>query len=166
MEAQRDKFGDNAVASFIPADMSDAAETAVAAGTVDVALVFRAMHNWTRRGFFDKALDQTWVMLRPGGVLGVVQHRMPEDMTGDRHAHNRHGRWQQSELVAAIESYGFKLETASEVNANPKDTVTNSKTVWLLPPVLAGNPDEKTKAKRIAIGESDRMTLKFVKVAR
>jgi len=124
MEAQRDKFGDNAVASFIPADMSDAAETAVAAGTVDVALVFRAMHNWTRRGFFDKALDQTWVMLRPGGVLGVVQHRMP------------------------------------------KNTVTNSKTVWLLPPVLAGNPDEKTKAKRIAIGESDRMTLKFVKVAR
>ncbi|WP_262692611.1 class I SAM-dependent methyltransferase [Kordiimonas aestuarii] len=157
-EAMRADFGPNAVATWIPAS----AGLPVDEASLDAIIIVRALHNWWRRDFFDKGMEQAHAMLKPGGVMGVVQHRIDEDFDGDRMAAAQKGRWKQSDLVAAIEAHGFKLVEASEMNANPKDEKNYEKGVWTLPPVLAlGDAD---KAKYEAIGESDRMTLKFVKV--
>ncbi|RMB00557.1 class I SAM-dependent methyltransferase [Eilatimonas milleporae] len=158
IDSNRALYGSRAVAGWI----GNAGDTPQPAESVDVVLVVRAMHNWVRRGFFDHAIGQSWDMLKPDGVLAVVQHRADPDAHGDRHATTRRGRWKQAELIAAVEAYGFRLEAASDINANPKDAKNYSQGVWTLPPVLAAG-DENRAAMR-AIGESDRMTLKFVKV--
>ncbi|WP_417451993.1 class I SAM-dependent methyltransferase [Kordiimonas sp.] len=157
-EAERDTFGPNAVATWIPATEG----LPVEADSLDAIIIVRALHNWWRRDFFDKGMDQAHAMLKPGGVMGIVQHRMNEDFDGDRNAAAGKGRWKQSDLVAAIEAHGFKLVEASEMNANPKDEQNYEKGVWTLPPRLANGDTDKAKYE--AIGESDRMTLKFMKV--
>lgn len=159
-EAQRDVFGPNAVATWIPAQEG----LPVEAESLDAIIIVRALHNWLRRDFFDRGFDQAWSMLKPGGVIGVVQHRIGEDFDGDRLAAAGKGRWKQSDLVAAIEAHGFKLVDASEMNANPKDEANYPQGVWTLPPRLALGETDKEKYE--AIGESDRMTLKFMKVAK
>lgn len=129
--------------------------------SVDVVLTFRNVHNWIAAGdnavkdVFQSAFDA----LKPGGVFGVVEHRLPVAMTQDAKAST--GYVHEAFVIKLAESVGFKLLAKSEVNANPKDTANHEGGVWALPPVLANK--DKDKAKYMAIGESDRMTLKFVK---
>lgn len=132
------------------------------AGTADMVLTFRNVHNWYMADG-DEGVEQAFVAfakaLKSGGVLGVVEHRLPEDR--DQEEKKRSGYMKESYVIAAAEKAGFKLEAKSDVNANSKDTADHPRGVWTLPPRLAlGDQD---KAKYVAIGESDRMTLKFVK---
>ncbi|WP_033074555.1 class I SAM-dependent methyltransferase [Sphingopyxis sp. MWB1] len=135
----------------------------VADGSADVVLTFRNVHNW-RFGGTDNtanAFQQIYAMLKPGGVLGVVEHRLPEDM--DAALEEKSGYMKRSSVIAFAEAAGFKLADESDINANPKDTHDYEKGVWTLPPVL--REGERDREKYLAIGESDRMTLKFVKPA-
>jgi predicted methyltransferase len=135
--------------------------TPVVPGSADVVLTFRNVHNW-RFGGVDAAqaaFNQIYAMLRPGGVLGIVEHRLPETM--DIAMEEKSGYMKRSSVVAFATKAGFKLVGESEINANPKDTHVWPEGVWTLPPVYRlGDKDRATYA---AIGESDRMTLKFVK---
>ena len=135
--------------------------TPVAAGTADVVLTFRNVHNW-RFGGTDAAqaaFDQIFTMLKPGGTLGVVEHRLPESM--DTKLEEKSGYMKRSSVIAFATKAGLKLASESEINANPRDTHDYPKGVWTLPPNYAeGDVD---RAKYTAIGESDRMTLKFIK---
>lgn len=131
------------------------------AGSVDMVLTFRNVHNWMaldaaqRKAMFASVFDS----LKKGGVFGVVEHRLPASMPQDPKAPT--GYMHEAGVVRMIEEAGFKLAAKSEVNANPKDSADHKRGVWSLPPALA-NKDED-RARYIAIGESDRMTLKFVK---
>jgi len=128
-------------------------------GTADLVLTFRNLHNWGVEGV-DQLFKDAYVALKPGGALGVVEHRMPESY--DFEANKQSGYVPTSMVVKLAKEAGFKLAASSEVNANAKDTAKHPKGVWTLPPVLALK--DQDKAKYMAIGESDRMTLKFVKV--
>jgi predicted methyltransferase len=136
-------------------------DTRVPDGTADVVLTFRNVHNWMmgETPFADEAFRQMYAMLKPGGVLGVVDHRLPEDRDADRE--RRSGYLKVSTVKRLAESAGFKFVEASEINANAKDTTDWPDGVWTLPPANRGR--EADRAKYVAIGESDRMTLKFVK---
>lgn len=141
--------------------IKDGAGTAVAPGSADVALTFRNVHNW-RFGGTDAAqtaFNQIYAMLKPGGVLGVVEHRLPETM--DSALEEKSGYMKKSSVIAFATKAGFKLVAESDINANPKDTHDWPDGVWTLPPVY--RLGDKDRAKYAAIGESDRMTLKFVK---
>ncbi|TPG09669.1 methyltransferase type 11 [Sphingomonas oligophenolica] len=139
------------------------APPAVPAGSADVVLTFRNVHNW-RFGKTDQtqaAFDQMFAMLKPGGTLGLVEHRLPETAVGIEEA--RSGYMKQSSVIGFATKAGFRLVGESKVNANPRDTHDYAKGVWTLPPsYIEGDAD---RARYTAIGESDRMTLKFVKPA-
>lgn len=128
--------------------------------SVDMVLVIRMMHNVERYGMWDALLPAIHSALRPGGVLGVVQHRANEGADPAQSA--KQGYLPEAWLVERIEGYGFRLEASSEINANPKDTKDYPKGVWTLPPTLELGEQDRTMYE--AIGESDRSTLKFVKV--
>jgi predicted methyltransferase len=130
--------------------------------SLDVVLVVRMMHNVHRFGMWDSLLPAIHSALKPGGVLGVVQHRA--DPGADPEETAKQGYLPEPWLVERIESYGFVLEASSEINANPKDTKDYEKGVWTLPPTY--ELGDKDRAKYEAIGESDRSTLRFVKVAK
>jgi predicted methyltransferase len=140
--------------------------TGVAPGTADVVLTFRNVHNWKmgymhaeKADYSEAAFREIFAMLKPGGVLGIEDHRLPESAATDRERDS--GYIKVSTLRALAEKAGFEFDGASEVNANPKDTTEWQQGVWTLPPRYAlGDQD---KAKYAAIGESDRMTLRFVK---
>lgn len=125
-------------------------------GKVDAVLFFRALHHLFRfeNPLIDEALSEVHEALAPGGVVGVVQHRAPES-ADDAFASGNNGYLKQSAVVAAFERAGFVLEETSEINANPNDAADGI--VWRLPPTTTDNPDTQ------AIGESDRMTLRFRK---
>ncbi|CAN5240290.1 class I SAM-dependent methyltransferase [soil metagenome] len=135
------------------------------AGTVDVVLTSRAIHNWMGASMLDKGMADSFAALKPGGVLAVEEHRAdgskaPVDGSA--------GYVPTSTVVAAAEKAGFKLAAKSEINANPKDTKDHPFGVWTLPPSRQSSKDGKPDAafdhaKYDAIGESDRMTLRFVK---
>jgi predicted methyltransferase len=127
-------------------------------GRADAVLFIRAMHHLFRfeEPLVDAALSEVFDLLAPGGVVGVVQHRAPEDADAE-FANGNNGYLKQSDVVAAFERAGFVLEEASEINANPKDRADGR--VWRLPPTTSDNPDT------LEIGESDRMTLRFRKPA-
>ncbi|GLX80815.1 class I SAM-dependent methyltransferase [Thalassotalea eurytherma] len=127
-------------------------------GTADMVLTFRNLHNWGEDGVAMMFADANKA-LKVGGVLGVVEHRMPA--TQNWADNQRTGYFPESLTIELAEKAGFKLADQSEVNANPKDTADHPKGVWTLPPVLRLGDEDK--AKYLAIGESDRMTLKFVK---
>lgn len=133
----------------------------VAPGSADVVLTFRNVHNW-RFGGSDQTqenFNQVFKMLKPGGVFGVVEHRLPETMDGK--LEEKSGYMKRSSVVGFATKAGFKLVGESEINANPKDTHDWPDGVWTLPPnYRLGDVD---RAKYAAIGESDRMTLKFIK---
>ena len=129
--------------------------------SVDMVVAFREMHGWTRRDQLDGNLSEIHRVLKPGGIFGVVQHRTENGKDGKETAKN--GYLPQDWLVAQVEKKGFKLAEASEINANPKDTRDHPEGVWTLPPGFALK--DKDREKYAAIGESDRMTLKFVKMA-
>jgi predicted methyltransferase len=156
MKANPDLFGKVVVTSF-----GKGIENNIAApGSADMVLTFRNVHNWQMAGFAPEAFRAFYAALKPGGVLGVVEHRLPEDRT-QTDATRSSGYVKESEVVRLAEAAGFKLVASSEINANPRDTADWPKGVWTLPPNYAEG--DKDRAKYQAIGESDRMTLKFVK---
>ncbi|MEM9616911.1 MAG: methyltransferase [Pseudomonadota bacterium] len=137
------------------------------AGAADAVLLVRALHNLSRfedeGGFRTQALEEAFRVLKPGGVAGVVQHRAPAD-SSDEWADGSNGYLKESALIAAFEAAGFELVDTSEVNANPKDQPTEQDIVWRLPPTFGTSENNaELRAEMEAIGESDRMTLKFRK---
>lgn len=130
-------------------------------GTADVVLTFRNVHNFMQWNA-DKAVFQAaFDVLKPGGVLGVTDHRAAAG--ADLEKIKDSGYLPQDYVVKLATDAGFKLESSSEINANPKDTKDYEKGVWTLPPSYSLG--DKDREKYAAIGESDRMTLKFVKPA-
>lgn len=142
-------------ASFTPPDITNF----VAPESADMVLTFRNVHNWTGNDSADKAFAAFYAALKPGGVLGVVEHRQNEKNTSD--PKGKSGYVKESEVIRLATKAGFKLDAKSEINANPKDTKDYAQGVWTLPPTLALK--DQDRAKYLAIGESDRMTLRFVK---
>jgi len=144
----------------------DTAATRVPDGTADVVLTFRNVHNWRmgyrrddKADYSAEAFRQIYAMLKPGGVLGIADHRLPEDADAERERSS--GYIKVSTVKRLAEEAGFQLAASSEINANPKDTADWPDGVWTLPPSLGLG--DKDREKYLAIGESDRMTLKFVK---
>jgi predicted methyltransferase len=162
LAAKPDAYGKVTVANF-PTLLGG---TGVAPNSADVVVTFRNVHNW-RMGssksdsadYSVEAFKELYAMLKPGGVLGIEDHRLNEDADAERE--RKSGYMKVSTVRRLAEQAGFKFAGSSEVNANPKDTKDYPKGVWTLPPRFAeGDTD---RAKYAAIGESDRMTLKFVK---
>ena len=137
------------------------------AGSADLVLFLRNVHNWMAAGIVEKAFHDAFVALKPGGILGVEEHRGQAGMVQDVLAAD--GYVQQAYVVRLAQEAGFILDKTSEINANPLDTKDHPFGVWTLPPVRRssprGQPDDPTfdRAKYDAIGESDRMTLRFVR---
>jgi len=128
-------------------------------GSADFVLTFRSIHNWIDREEVDGALAVIHAALKPGGVLGIVGHRGRTDLPQE--AQRKSGYVRQDYAIALIEKAGFRFLAASEVNANPRDTKDHPAGVWTLPPTL--RLKDQDRDKYLAIGESDRFTLKFVK---
>ena len=153
-------YGNIRLASF-PTGRPGADQPAVPAGTADVVLTFRNVHNWIMPAepFGEEAFRQMFAMLKPGGTLGVVEHRLPEDADPAREKST--GYIKVSTVRRLAEGAGFRFVASSEINANPADTKDHPNGVWSLPPSLRGK--EVGRERFLAIGESDRMTLRFVK---
>lgn len=127
--------------------------------SADTVLTFRNVHNWVDAGNEAATFKAFYDVLKPGGTLGVVDHRAKPGTSAKDNEKN--GYLPTDYVVKLAENAGFKLAGQSEVNANPKDTKDYPDGVWTLPPALVKG--EQDKAKYLAIGESDRMTLRFVK---
>ena len=128
-------------------------------GTVDMVVTFRNIHGWMGNDSADAMFKAMFAALKPGGILGVVEHRAKTDKPQDPKA--KSGYVREDYAIEMIERAGFKLIGRSEVNANPKDTADHPEGVWTLPPTLElGDVDRE---KYLAIGESDRFTLRFRK---
>lgn len=139
---------------------------AVADGSADMVLVARAFHNWHRAGLTDPMMAQFARVLKPGGVLAVEQHRAPEGADPDATAPT--GYVSEAHVVAAAERAGLSLEARSDINANPADDRDHPFGVWTLPPTRRSGEGptaltEDQRAEFDAVGESDRMTLRFRK---
>lgn len=128
-------------------------------GSADMVLTFRNVHNWAKAGNADAMFKAFHDVLKPGGILGVKDHRAKPGTSFEQQV--KSGYMSEEYVIATAEKAGFKLVAKSEINANPKDTADHPAGVWTLPPVL--RLGEKDREKYLAIGESDRMTLKFVK---
>lgn len=151
----KDSYDGVKLTQFDPAAGSEIAPAASA----DAVLTFRNVHNWMRGDNEQKAFSSFFAALKPGGVLGVVEHRAKPGSS--REAMMESGYMTQDYVIELARKAGFVLEETSEINANPKDSANHPKGVWTLPPVLRlGDQD---KDKYLAIGESDRMTLRFRK---
>ena len=131
-------------------------------GGADLVLTFRNVHNWIEAGHLDDTLKAVYTALKHGGVLGVEEHRASPGITLEQI--KKTGYVSEVYLIERAKAAGFQLAGRSEVNANPKDGHDHPNGVWSLPPSLRGG--EADRARYIAIGESDRMTLKFVKPLR
>lgn len=127
--------------------------------SVDMVLTFRSSHGWVSDGLIDDVYSDFFKVVKPGGTLGVVQHRAPEG--GDAPEWANKGYVPEARVIQAAEKAGFILDAKSEINANPKDLKDHDEGVWRLPPTLS--LDDKDREKYLAIGESDRMTLRFKK---
>ncbi len=129
--------------------------------SADMVVSFRNTHNWASRGHAEEVYAAIFKVLKPGGVFGLVQHRAgkvhPKDTSG------KLGYLKTEEVIAMAEKAGFRVAAQSEINANPKDTKDHPEGVWTLPPNY--RLKDKDREKYQAIGESDRMTIKFVKPA-
>ena len=130
-----------------------------APGSADVVISFRDLHNWMNENEVETSLKAFHLALKPGGVLGIVDHRGRTDQTQAEQAASGYVR--QDVAVALIESAGFQLDASSEVNANPKDTKDYAQGVWTLPPSYRMKDVDREKYRNI--GESDRFTLRFIK---
>lgn len=128
-------------------------------GTADVVLTFRNVHNWLETGDQQAMFNAFFKALKPGGVLGVVEHRARPGTSLD--AMRESGYMDEDYIRKLAATAGFRFDAQSPINNNPKDTRDYPRGVWTLPPTLAlGDQD---RDKYLAIGESDRMTLRFVK---
>jgi predicted methyltransferase len=128
-------------------------------GSADMVLTFRNLHGWITQKIDEKVLAAAFRVLKKGGVFGVVDHRAKPD--ADPMTAAKDGYLPEAYVIKVVEAASFKLVGKSEVNANPKDTKDHPKGVWTLPPTLTLK--DQDRAKYLAIGESDRMTLKFIK---
>ncbi|HEY6917269.1 MAG TPA: methyltransferase [Allosphingosinicella sp.] len=162
MEANPALYGGIKTATF---PVFDGAGTPVPAGSADVVLTFRNVHNWRMgyqrdgQDYSAEAFRQIFAMLKPGGTLGIVDHRLPENADAAREKSS--GYIKPSTIRRLAEEAGFRFAGESNVNANPKDTADHPQGVWTLPPTFALK--DVDREKYVAIGESDRMTMKFVK---
>lgn len=139
---------------FVPGSQMDLGD-----GEADMVLTFRNVHNWMSDNHQQAVFNAAFKALKPGGVFGVVEHRA--NPKGKKDPKGTSGYVLEKDVLALAKKAGFKLEAKSEINANPKDTKNYEKGVWTLPPSFALG--DKDREKYVAIGESDRMTLKFVK---
>jgi predicted methyltransferase len=128
-------------------------------GSVDFVLTFRSVHNWMARDIQGDILASVYAALKPGGVLGIVEHRGNPETTQDPKAST--GYVNQDYVIAMVQAAGFVFDEISEINANPADVKEYPEGVWTLPPTL--RLGEQDKDKYLAIGESDRFTLRFTK---
>ncbi len=131
----------------------------VAPGSLDMVLTFRNIHNWMPRGADLPMLEAMFAALRPGGILGVVEHRADDSQPQDPMA--RSGYVREDYAIELIESVGFRLLERSQINANPADTRDYEQGVWTLPPTF--RLGDRDRDRYAAIGESDRFTLRFEK---
>jgi predicted methyltransferase len=173
LESTDDKEGNQSVSGWrsrIAAEkdrLGTIHETTLAAGRYDIAppgsadlvLTFRNLHNWMDGGYADQALAACFTALKPGGILGIEEHRGRTDKPQDPKAADGYVR--EDYTIALAKKAGFVLVAKSEINANPKDTKDWPDGVWTLPPTLSQG--EKDRAKYVAIGEADNFVLKFRK---
>lgn len=127
--------------------------------SVDIVVTFRNIHNWVKAGYAEQVYAAAYKALKLGGILGVEEHRALEGIFLEESI--KTGYMSEDGVIAAVEKAGFKLVAKSEINANPKDTKDYPGGVWTLPPTLSQG--EKDRERFLTIGESDRMTLKFIK---
>lgn len=137
-------------------------------GTIDMILTFRNVHNWMKGGYTQGMLETFYRILRPGGILGIVEHRAAPGTSFEQMI--KTGYVTEEFIIALAQTIGFKFEESSEINANPRDTKDYPDGVWTLPPTLRlckdinnGSEKDKCTRKYTEIGESDRMTLRFRK---
>lgn len=155
IQARPDIYDRITVTEFAPPKKVDIAP----AGSADMVLTFRNVHNWVSDGSADAAFAAFYNALKPGGVLGLVEHRASNEQPQDPKA--KSGYVREDYVIALAQKAGFKFVKQSEINANPNDTKDYQKGVWSLPPSLrAGDGNNQ---KYLKIGESDRMTLLFKK---
>jgi len=151
LASDKDLYSDVVETDLGPSDSAIAP-----AGTADMVVTFRNIHNWDSGGFTDHVFKEVYATLKPGGIFGVVEHRAKPGMESKEPGYTSEDR-----AIKQIEAAGFKLVAKSEINANPKDTKDYPAGVWTLPPDF--RLGDKDRDKYAAIGESDRFTLKFVK---
>jgi len=166
LEAFKTTFGDEAVFGNVNVALIGGETPAVEPGTADVVLTFRNVHNWMRGDVTNKMFGEFYSALKPGGVLGVVEHRGDPDVAQDPDGSTGYVR--EDVVMAMATKAGFEFEAKSEINANAKDDRDHPFGVWTLKPVRrssrTGEPDpDFDRAGYDAIGESDRMTMKFRK---
>jgi len=162
-----DKFGNDTFGTLERVEFGPETGPLGEAGSIDAIVTFRNTHSWLGRGMAEKAFADFYAVLKPGGTLGLVQHRLPADRVQDPSGSG--GYVQQDFVIALAQEAGFELVETSEINANPADTADHPFGVWTLPPVSRtsdfgepANPDfDRTPYD--AIGESDRMTVLFRK---
>jgi predicted methyltransferase len=128
-------------------------------GSADLVVTFRNFHNWMNDGTVDQALAAAFKALKPGGILGIEEHRGRSDKPQDPKA--KDGYVNEEYAIAQVKKAGFVLVGSSEINANPKDTKDWVDGVWTLPPTLSQK--DKDREKYIAVGEADNFVLKFQK---
>ena len=132
------------------------------AGSLDMVVTFRNLHNWMAEGMASQVIATLYKALKPGGVLGIVEHRGNPAVPQDPKA--KSGYVNEEYAIRLIEAQGFRLVAKSQVNSNPRDTKDYEQGVWTLPPSY--RLGDKDHDKYAAIGESDRFTLRFVKLAK
>ena len=153
-ESNKEKFGSYKVVKFEKNLVFDNFKN----NYFDLVLTFRNTHNWLDAKSAERVYESINKIMKIGGILGVVQHRADEDANFNY----KLGYVKESFLIKLIESKGFKLAKKSEINSNPRDEKNYPDGVWTLPPRLVKK--ELNKDKYLSIGESDRMTLKFIKI--
>jgi predicted methyltransferase len=131
-------------------------------GSADLVLTFRNLHNWMDGGYAGEAFAACFKALKPGGILGIEEHRGRTDQPQDPKA--KDGYVRQDYTVALAKKAGFELVGSSEINANPRDTKDWVDGVWTLPPTLSQK--DKDRERYVAVGEADNFVLKFRKPAR
>ena len=129
------------------------------AGQADMVLTFRNVHNWLNNDSAEQVFAAMFKVLKPGGILGLVTHRGEEHMVGREWS--KRGYVPEAEVIRLAEQAGFQFVDKTDINANPRDTRDYPKGVWTLPPVYRLGAEDREKYA--AIGESDRMTMKFIK---
>lgn len=158
-KAFRDKLTSTAESANATIVELDAKAPTLEASSADAVLTFRNVHNWVAAGNADAYFRAFFAALKPGGTLGVVEHRAKPGTDFDTMKSS--GYLTEALVTKFATDAGFVLEASSEVNANPKDDANHPKGVWMLPP--SNSHDAVDDAKYKAIGESDRMTLRFRK---
>ncbi|MEZ5896444.1 MAG: hypothetical protein R3C40_02735 [Parvularculaceae bacterium] len=166
VESYKEKYADASIYGDVRVTVLGDGSPIAPEGTADVVLTFRNVHNWLGRGDAQDHFQAFYDALKPGGVLGVVEHRADE---GADESNGAAGYVKESKVKELAKNAGFEFDLSSEINANPADTKDHPFGVWTLPPVrrsAEANGEETAgfdRAHYDAIGESDRMTLKFRK---